>query len=47
MRYRLLYGQIWNKEIFTKKMDFLFALGKVKTVLLCFIVANLEQFNDF
>lgn len=34
--------QIWNKEVFTREMDFHFALEKVKTVLLCFIIANLE-----
>lgn len=34
--------QIWNKDVFTREMDFLFALEKVKTVLLCFIITNLE-----
>lgn len=35
-------GQIWSKEIFTREMDFLVSLEKVKTVPLCFIITNLE-----
>lgn len=34
--------QIWSKKIFTRESDFLVALEKVKTVLLCFIITNLE-----
>lgn len=37
-----LTGQIWKEDVFTREMDFLFALEKVKTVLHCFIVTNLE-----
>lgn len=35
-------SQIWNKEIFTGEIDFFFALEKLKPVLHCFIVTNLE-----
>lgn len=40
-------GQIWNKKVFTREMDFFFALKKFKTVLHCFNVTILEKFNDF